>query len=163
MTTLVLVHVVISLVAILSGFIVMFGLLNAKRMDGWTAVFLATTAATSVTGFMLPAHKLMPSHIVGILSLAALALAIVARYARHLAGAWRSTYVVNAVIALYFNVFVLVAQLFAKVLALKALAPTQSEPPFVIAQLVVLAIFITFGALGVKRFHDQPVQSAAVT
>ncbi len=161
MTTFTLVHVVISLAGIASGFVVIFGLLNAKRMDRWTAIFLVTTAATSITGFMLPAHKFMPSHVVGIISLFVLAVATIARYARHLAGAWRSTYVINAVLALYFNVFVLVAQLFAKVPALKAMAPTQSEPPFVIAQLVVLALFVTLGILGVRRFREQPSPAAA--
>jgi hypothetical protein len=105
----------------------------------------------------------MPSHVLGIMSLVVLLLAMIARYARHLAGVWRSTYVINAVLALFFNVFVLVAQLFAKVPALKAMAPTQSEPPFLVAELAVLVIFVTLGILGVKRFRDQPVHSAALT
>src|SRR6267143_5534836 len=123
-------HVVLSLVGILSGFVVLAGFLTAKRSNGWTALFLTTTALTSVTGFLFPFHKFLPSHAVGIVSLIVLAVAIFARYVRQLAGAWRGIYVVTAVIALYLNVFVLIAQLFQKVPALKAMAPTQSEPPF---------------------------------
>jgi hypothetical protein len=123
-------HVVLSLIGILSGFVVSFGLLAAKRLDAWTAVFLATTLLTSVTGFLFPLHKYLPSHGVGIVSLIVLALAIPARYVFYLAGRWRRTYAITAAFALYLNVFVLLAQLFAKVPTLKALAPTQSEPPF---------------------------------
>src|ERR1700704_1194849 len=119
MTTLTLVHVIISLIGIGSGFVVMFGMMSAKRLDGWTATFLASTVATSVTGFFFPFHKLMPSHIVAIISLVVLAIAIVARYPRHLQGPWRAIYAITAVIALYLNTFVLVAQLFNKVPALK--------------------------------------------
>ncbi len=155
MTTLTLVHVVLSLVGIGSGFIVVFGLIAAKRLDGLTALFLATTAATSLTGFLFPFHKLLPSHVVGIVSLVVLAIAILARYASHLTGAWRSIYAANVVIGLYLNVFVLVAQAFQKVPALKAMAPTQSEAPFVVAQLVVMALFVMLGIFAVKRFHDR--------
>src|SRR5713101_4915458 len=109
MTTFTLVHVVLSLVGILSGFVVVFGLIAAKQLKGWTALFLATTVATSLTGFLFPFHKLLPSHVVGIVSLVVLAIAIAARYRFHLAGAWRPIYVVGAAVALYFNVFVLVA------------------------------------------------------
>jgi hypothetical protein len=123
-----LVHVLLSLVGIVSGFVVVFGLLTARRLDGWTALFLASTVATSLTGFGLPFHRLMPSHIIGIISLVVLGVAIIARYARHLAGAWRWIYVVCAVIALYLNFFILIVQAFMKVPALKAMAPTQSEP-----------------------------------
>ncbi len=130
-----LIHVLIGLVGIGSGFIVLFGLLTAKRLDGWTALFLASTVATIVTGFGFPFDHLLPSHKVGILSL--VVLAIPARYAFHLAGAWRWIYVIGAVFALYLNVFVLIVQAFLKVPALKAMAPTQSEPPFLIAQLVI--------------------------
>ena len=154
-------HVLISLEGIGSGFIVLWGLLASKQLDGWTALFLATTAATSVTGFGFPFHRLLPSHIVGILSLVLLAIAIAARYRFHLAGAWRPIYVVGAVVALYLNVFVLVAQLFAKVPGLKALAPTQSEPPFLIAQLLVLALFIWLTILAVIRFRNEPLVSEA--
>src|SRR5439155_8179662 len=96
----------ISLVGIGSGFVVIFGLLAGKRLDGWTALFLVTTVATSVTGFGFPFDHLLPSHKVGIISLAVLAVAILARYAFHLAGGWRRIYVISAVTALYLNVFV---------------------------------------------------------
>jgi hypothetical protein len=153
MTTFAFVHTVISLVGIVSGFVVVFGMFDAKRLDGWTALFLLTTVATSVTGFGFPFGVLLPSHKIGILSLVLLAIAIAARYVRHLAGAWRWIYVVCAVVALYFNVFVLVVQLFRRVQALQALAPTQSEPPFAAAQLVVLVLFVWVGIRAVKRFH----------
>ena len=153
MTTLTLVHVLISLAGIVSGFVVLAGLLAGKRLDRWTAFFLTTTVLTSVTGYFFPVHKLMPSHIVGAISLVVLALAIFARYARHLRGPWRSTYVVSAILALYLNVFVLVVQLFLKVPALKALAPTQSEPPFAITQGLVLLLFVVLGIAAVKGFR----------
>jgi hypothetical protein len=146
-----LVHVVLSLVGIGSGFVVLLGLLNGKRLDGWTALFLASTAATSLTGFGFPFDHVLPSHIVGVISLVVLAVAILARYVRHLAGAWRAIYVVSAVVALYLNVFVLVAQLFLKVPALHAMAPTQSEPPFVVTQLLVMALFVVLGSAAVRR------------
>ena len=133
MSTFVFVHVVLSLVGIITGLIVMFGLLGGKRLDGWTGIFLLTTVATSVTGFLLPAHHFMPSHGVGIVSMVVLVLAILARYAFHLAGGWRRTYVVSAMIALYLNVFVLIAQAFQKVPSLKAMAPMGSEPAFLVA------------------------------
>src|SRR5882724_5758412 len=113
-------HVLLSLVGILSGFVVLAGFLTAKRSDGWTALFLTTTVLTSVTGFLFPFHQFLPSHGVGIVSLLALAAAIFARYVRHLLGAWRRTYVITAMVALYLNVFVLIVQLFLKVPALKA-------------------------------------------
>jgi hypothetical protein len=147
-----LVHVVISLVGIGSGLAVVVGLLNARRLDRWTALFLATTVATSVTGFGFPFEHLLPSHVVGGLSLVPLALAIAARYAFRLAGPWRWVYVISAVVALYFNVFVLIVQLFLKVPALNALAPTQSEPPFLIAQLVVLVLFAAVAFLATRNF-----------
>jgi hypothetical protein len=149
-------HVLISLIAIGSGLIVMFGLLGGRRLDVWTGLFLATTVLTSVTGFGFPFQHLLPSHILGILSLVILALAIPARYVFHLAGAWRWIYVVGAGMALYFNVFVLVVQSFEKVPALKALAPTQKEPPFLVAQLIVLLIFVALIILATKRFHVEP-------
>src|SRR6266404_6848672 len=138
-STFTLLHVIISLIGIGSGFVVVYGLLTGKRLDGWTALFLASTVATNVTGFAFPFEHLLPSHKVGMISLVVLAIAILARYAFHIAGAWRRIYVISAVIALYLNVFVLVVQSFLKVPALKALAPTQKEPPFLVAQLVVLA------------------------
>jgi hypothetical protein len=155
-----LLHVIISLVGIGSGLMVMFGLLAAKRFDGATALFLFTTVLTSVTGFGFPFDHLLPSHIVGIVSLIALAIAILARYTFHLAGAWRASYVVTAGLALYLNVFVLLVQLFEKVPALRALAPTQKEPPFLVAQLVVLGIFAGLTAVAAKKFRIEPVRVA---
>ena len=125
-----------------------------KPPNGLTALFLTTTTATSVTGYGFPFTHLLPSHVVGAISLAVLTLAIYARYSRKLAGRWRITYVVSAVAALYLNVFVLIVQLFMKVPALRALAPTQSEPPFAIAQLVVLVAFVVAGALALRRSSD---------
>jgi hypothetical protein len=148
-----LVHVVISLVGILAGLVVVFGMLGSRRQEGWTALFLATTVATSVTGFFFPSEHILPSHIVGAISLIVLAVAILARYGYHLLGSWRWIYVTSAVVALYLNVFVAVAQAFQKVPFLAALAPTQSEPPFVVAQLVVLAVFIMAGVFAVRSFH----------
>jgi hypothetical protein len=144
----------LSLIGIFSGFIVMFGLFAGKRLDGWTAIFLVSTVATSVTGFLFPFHRFLPSHGVGIVSLIVLAVAILARYTFDLAGAWRRTYVISAMISLYLNVFVLVAQLFQKVPALKAMAPTQSEPPFLVAQLVVMAVFVALTIAAALRFRS---------
>jgi hypothetical protein len=153
------VHVLISLIGIVSGFLVVYGLLTARRFDGGTAIFLVTTVLTSATGFLFPFHHLLPSHIVGIISLVVLAVAILARYAMHMADAWRWIYVVCATLALYLNVFVLVAQTFMKVPAARALAPTQKEPPFLVAQLVVMAIFIVLGILAARKFHVEPVRA----
>ncbi len=155
-----LVHVVLSLIGILSGFVVVFGLLTAKRLDGWTAVFLSTTVLTSVTGFFFPFHGFTPAIGVGIVSLIVLAAAIFARYVRHLAGAWRRTYVITSVIALYLNVFVLIVQLFEKVPDLKAMAPTQSEPPFKVTQLIVLVLFVVLAIIASIRFRNEQVRSA---
>ena len=158
MTTFTFVHGVISLAGILSGLVVLFGLIAGKRLDGWTALFLITTVATSVTGFMFPFHKLLPPHVVGAISLMVLAIAILARYSRHLAGGWRRTYVISAVIALYLNVFVLIVQLFEKVPALNATAPTQSELPFKITQVVVMTVFAVLGIFAAKGFREQTVR-----
>ena len=152
-------HVLISLVGIGAGFIVAYGLLTGKRLDGWTALFLVTTVATSVTGFGFPFDHLLPSHKVGIVSLVVLALAILARYRFHLAGAWRGIYVVCAALALYLNVFVAVVQAFLKVPALKALAPTQTESPFLVAQVGVLTLFVGLVIVAAKRFRVDPVRS----
>ena len=149
------IHVVISLVGIFSGLVVMYGLLTGKRLDGLTALFLTSTVLTSVTGFGFPFDHLLPSHKVAIISLIVLAIAILARYVFHLAGSWRWIYVVGAGVALYLNVFVLVVQSFEKAPALKALAPTQSEPPFLVAQIVVLVIFVVLTILAVKRFRIE--------
>ena len=154
------VHVVISLIGIGSGLVVLFGLLGNRWFARWNALFLVTTIATSVTGFGFPFDHLLPSHKVGILSLVLLAIALLALYGRHLAGGWRRTYVISAMASLYLNVFVLVVQLFEKVPGLRALAPTQKEPPFVIAQLVVLVIFVWLTVQAAKRFRGGSVLTA---
>ena len=154
------VHVALSLVGIAAGFVVVFGLISSKQLDKWTKLFFATAVVTSLTGFLFPFHKLLPSHVIGLISLVALTIAFLALYARRLNGAWRWIYVVNIVTALYLNVFVLVAQAFLKVSALKATAPTQSEPPFLVAQLVVMALFVLLGIFAVKKFHPAPIRGA---
>jgi hypothetical protein len=157
MTALTFVHVLLSLIGILAGLVVLFGLLTSRQLNGWTTVFIWSTVATSVTGFLFPFHRFLPSHAIGIISLIVLAVAIYALYGRHLAGAWRLVYAVTAMIALYLNVFVLIAQLFAKVPALKALAPTQTEAPFKEAQLAALIAFVVLTILAAIKFHPEPV------
>jgi hypothetical protein len=154
------VHVIISLIGIVSGLIVAAGLLSSKRLDQLTQVFLTTTVLTSITGFGFPVDHLLPSHVVGALSLLVLAIATGARYGRRMAGAWRWIYAVTAMIALYFNVFVLVIQLFQRVPALKAPAPTQSEPPFAAVQLAVLAAFAALTVMAAIRFKPAVTSTA---
>jgi hypothetical protein len=154
LATYTIVHVIISLVGIGSGLIVLFGILNGKLPSPWNGLFLLTTVLTSVTGFFFPYTKITPGIILGVLSLITLAIALFALYARHLSGGWRRTYAVTALIALYFNVFVLVAQLFEKVPAIHALAPTQTEPPFKIAQLLLLILAIVLITLAAKKFRS---------
>jgi hypothetical protein len=156
-------HVALSLLGILTGFVVIYGLITSQRFDGMTLVFLASTIATSVTGFppFFRFEKLLPSHVVGVISLVVLALAVYARYGEELVGGWSTAYVVTAVIAQYLNVFVLVVQLFSKVPALKALAPTQKEAPFKIAQSVLLLAFIAGGWLATKSFDVSTVAAVA--
>jgi hypothetical protein len=156
------VHVIISLAGIVAGLVVLRGLLLGQRLDRWTAIFLSTTVLTSVTGFFFPTDHLLPSQIVGGISLLILALVIYARYSRRLQGAWRKVYVAGAVLALYLNVFVGVVQAFLKTPALKALAPTQTELPFKATQLVVLALFIVLGAVATVRFSDKPTHKTAL-
>jgi hypothetical protein len=153
MTTFTAVHVLLSLIGILSGLVVLFGLLTAKPMNGWTLVFLATTLATSVTGFFFPIHGFTPALGVGILSMFLLAVTIAARYGFDLAGAWRWIYIVGAVAALYFNSFVLVVQSFLKIPVLHTLAPTGSEPAFTLTQGIVLVFYLVSGFLAIKRFR----------
>jgi len=131
-------------------------MLAGKRLDGWTKWFLVTTVLTSVTGFFFPFHGFTPAIGLGIISLLVLAIAIYARYPRQLAGHWRWIYVVGAVISLYFNVFVGIVQSFEKIPALTAMAPTQTEPPFKLTQLVVLALFIVLGIVAAIRFRPAP-------
>lgn len=159
LTTFTIVHVLISLVAIASGFVVLGAMLNGRHWSGWTAFFLVTTVMTSVTGFLFPIHGLTPGLVVGVLSMIVLGFALYGLYVKHLAGSWRSAYVVNSVVALYFNFFVLIAQSFQKIPLLKALAPTQSEPPFAIAQVVALVAFIVLGSLALKKFRNAAPQS----
>lgn len=153
-------HVVLSLVGIFSGFIVVVGLMVGKRLDLWTLIFLASTVLTSATGFLFPVERFLPSHAVGILSLVLLLAAILALYVFHLAGVWGRIYAASAVSALYLNVFVLIAQSFQKVPALHAAAPTQSELPFLLAQVVCLVMFIGLGLGATLRIRSAPVQAS---
>jgi hypothetical protein len=155
MATFTAVHVLISLIGIVAGFVVITGFLTNNSMRRATQAFLAFTVATSVTGFGFPFPPILPAHVVGALSLVLLGAALYALYGRGLSGGWRTTYVVTAVMSQYFNVFVLIVQLFRRVPALTALAPTQSEPPFAIAQAIALVAFIAIGVLSVKRFKPH--------
>jgi len=146
-------HVFLSLVGIGAGIFIIFGLLTSRRLSILTTLFLITTVATSLTGFLFPFNGITPGIILGILSLIVLILAIFALYVRKLAGGWRATYVVSVCVAFYFNFFVLVAQGFAKVPALHSIAPTQAAPGFLITQLAVLLIFILLTVRAVKKFH----------
>jgi hypothetical protein len=148
-----LLHVVISLIGIGTGFVVLYGFLTSNALRRWTQAFLLSSVATNATGFGFPLRPFLPSHVVAILSLVVLALCIYALYGRSLVGVWRAIYVITAVIALYFNVFVLIVQLFRRVPALTALAPTQSEPPFAIAQGLAFAVFVVLGVMSVRRFR----------
>lgn len=149
----ILLHVLISLAAIASGLAVAAAMLKARTPPAWTAVFLVSTVLTSVTGFLFPVPGLDPARLLGILSLVVLAAALFAFYGRRLAGPWRGIYVVSAVSALYFNAFVAVTQAFEKLGILHALAPTQKEPPFLLAQALLLAVAIGFGVAALRRFH----------
>lgn len=155
-----LLHVILSLIGIASGLVVLGGMLGAKGLPGWTALFLVSTILTSVTGFLFHSARFGPPHAVGVISLVVLAVALVALYVRRLAGRWRALYVGCAVLALYLNVFVGVVQAFQKLPPLRQLAPTQSEPPFFVAQLLVLAIFVALGIRAVARFHPPGTTAA---
>jgi hypothetical protein len=156
------VHTLISLVAIFTGVIVLFGMIANNRLDGWTKWFLTTAVLTTITGFFFPFHGFTPAIGLGIISLPFLALTIFARYSKHLTGAWRWIYIVGAVVCLYFNLFVLVVQSFEKIPALHALAPTQSEPPFKLTQLVVLAVSGFLCIVALIRFRPalRPANSS---
>lgn len=160
-TTFTLIHVGLSLVGIIAGLVVAGGFVAGERLDGWTGVFLATTVLTNVTGFGFPFVTFLPSHAVGIISLLLLPVVIAARYWKQLAGGWRTVYVVGTVLALYLNVFVLMVQLFRRLPALIVAAPTQKEPPFLVAQLVVLALFLWLGRAAVRGFRAAPAAMAA--
>jgi len=154
------IHVALSLVGLASGVIVLYGLLNGKALAGWTVLFLATMILTSASGFPLPPFGFDPPRAVGILSLILLAAAVLALYVFRLAGPWRWIFVAAAVTALYFDVVVGIVQAFAKLSFLHALAPTQSDPPFVVVQLIALAIFIALGVLAARRFHPAHAANA---
>jgi len=157
-TTYTLIHVVLSLVGIVAGLVVAGGLVAGTRPERWAAVFLVTTVAANATGLGFPFVHFLPSHAVGIISLVVLATVIVAHYVKHFAGRWRATYAVGVVLATYLNVFVLVAQLFKRIPVLFVAAPTQSEPPFALTQVLVLALFVWLGVVAVKGF--RPAVSA---
>ena len=154
-------HVILSLIGILAGVVVVVGMLAAKPLPGWTAVFLASTVLTSVTGFLFPFSALLPSHVVGIISLVVLTIAVLALYLFRLQGIWRWVYILGAVLALYFNAFVAVVQAFQKLPFLQPLSPTQSEPPFVVAQLAVLILFLGLAVMALRSFH--PAAPAATS
>ena len=156
MTPLTLFHVILSLIGIGSGLLVLLGMLGSNRQEFLTAIFLATTLATSLTGFLFPFTGLLPSHVVSIISVIVLAGAIYARYSAGLAGQWRWIYAAAALLALYFNILVLIIQAFQKIPSLATLAPTQSEPPFVVTQVVVLIAFAIAAVAAVLRFHPAP-------
>jgi hypothetical protein len=145
-------HLIISMIAIALGFIVAGGILASNRLPGWTTWFLVLTVLTSATGFLFPFTKILPSHVVAIISLVLLAIAVYALYGKALAGIWRTVYVVTAMLALWLNVFVLIAQSFQKVALLNVYAPTGSEPPFAFTQGIVLLFFIFLIVLGIRRF-----------
>jgi hypothetical protein len=159
-TTVTLFHTVISIVAIAAGLVVVGGLIAGVRIDGWTGIFLVTTAVTSITGFFLPFTHLLASHWIGIISLLILPFVIAARYWKQLRGGWRGIYVVGTVLVLYLNFFVLLVQLFRRIPALIVSAPKQTEPPFVLTQLLVLALFAWLGVAAFRRFRPQAVVTA---
>jgi hypothetical protein len=150
-------HVIISLIAIGSGFIVLFGLINGRLPSLWNGVFLVTTILTSLTGFAFPNTKVTPGIVLGVLSLIVLAIVLVALYGFHLRGTWQRTYAITAMIALYFNVFVLIAQIFEHVPTFHALAPTGTETPFKVAQLLLLVLFIVLTTAAAKKFRSPLV------
>ena len=154
------IHTLLSLIAIFTGFVVLFGLFAGKRLDGWTKWFLITAVATTVTGFFFPFHGITPAIKLGTISSLVLLVTIYARYGKHLAGAWRWIYAVGAVLTLYFNVFVGIVQSFEKIPALNAMAPTQTEQPFKLTQLSVLVFFIVLGFIASIRFRPEPARLA---
>jgi hypothetical protein len=150
-------HVVISLIAIASGIVVVIGMFASRSQPGWTALFWLTTVLTTMTGFLFPITKFTPALGTGIVATVVFVIAIFALYAKHLVGAWRWIYVVTAVTSLYLNVFVLIVQSFQKIPALQPLAPTQSEPPFLITQTAALVVFVLFGVLAVVKFRPGAI------
>src|SRR5579871_6505272 len=149
--TFTIVHVLISLAGIVSGFVAINGFVKAKRLDGWNAFFLVMTILTSVTGFFFPRNGVTPGQIVGAISLVLLVVAVLARYPLRFSGAGRWLYVITAILAQYFNFAVLIIQSFQKVGPLKELAPTQSEPPFLVAQGAALVLFVVLGVVSLRN------------
>ena len=154
-----LIHVVLSLVGAIAGLVVVGGLMAGVRFNRWTGLFLATTVLTSVTGFGFPFVKLLPSHIVGVVSLLVLPFAIAALYWKRLAGIWREVFVVLSVLALYLNAFVLLAQFLQKIPVLAAIAPNPQAPAFAATQVLVLVLFVGLGWAAVKGFRNAPAAS----
>src|SRR5262245_18378556 len=150
------VHVILCVVAIVSGLIVIAGLLGSKPLEGWTAIYLLSALAASATGFGFPFEKLLPSQSHGIIGIVVLIATALGRNVFHLHGSWRAIYAVGAVLGVYFQIFVLIVQAFGKVDTLRALAPTQSEPPFAIAQVVALVIFVALAIAAARIFHPPP-------
>ncbi|WP_254506501.1 hypothetical protein [Anatilimnocola floriformis] len=159
-TTVLVAHVAVSLVALALGFVVTAGFLRGHSLDRWNAWFLGTTIVTSLSGYLFPVDRVLPSHILGVISLVVLAVAVDARFRHSLAGWWRPTYVASAMAAFYLNFFVLVVQAFLKVPTLHALAPTQAELPFALTQLLVLVAFATVGTLATLRFRPTQTVTA---
>ena len=152
-------HVIISLIGIGSGFVVVIGLLTSRRLDGWTALFLVSTVATSGTGFFFPFHGFTPAIGVGIISLIVLAIAIIARYLRHLAGVWRKIYVISSMVALYLNLLRPDCAVVPEDSSSEsAMAPTQSEPPFLVAQVVALVLFVVLAIAAAIRFRSETLR-----
>lgn len=154
-TTFTLIHTLLSVIGIFAGLVLAGGWISGKQLEGWSALFLVTTIITNVSGFGFPFVTLLPGHIIGALSLVILALVLVARYVKHLAGGWRRTYVIGSMVALYFNAFILVVQLFKRIPGLIAAAPTQKEPPFAITQVIVLLLFVWLGREAVKGMRTS--------
>ena len=152
------IHVVLSLVAIGTGLIAAFGLLTSRRLPIATAAFLSATALTSLTGFLFPYHGMTPAIEIGLLSMVILFLAAIARYRRGLAGAWRHTYIVSAMIALYLNVLILVVQIFSKLPPLTARTPRQFGLLFKLTELAVLLAFVVATYFALKRFRATPLR-----
>src|SRR5436190_10275289 len=153
------IHTLVSLISIFTCLIVVFGMIGGNRLDGWTKWFLITAVLTTATGFFFPFHGFTPAIGLGIISLPFLALTVFARCSKQLAGAWRWIYVIGAVICLYFNLFVLVVQSFEKIPALHAMAPTQTEPQFKLAKIIVIVVYALLGIVAVVRFRPESARA----
>jgi len=153
-------HTALSLVQLVSGIVVVIALVGGRSGGAWLWIYLVSAIATSATGFAFPVDKFLPSHAFGIISLVLLLLVILARYAFHLAGAWRWIYAIGLVITVYLDAFVAIVQAFLKIPALHAFAPTGSEPPFAVAQIILLVIFVVLAIMAVRKFHPGPALGA---